>query len=104
MGTSSIIRIPRVNHLTETFTLPPDIIPSLSHYYLLHWDPEYFLSQSLDKIIIREGIIYAVILPAAPIGMWRKDRYIRLSFRKAKADQHGYVLARRIGNKQEPHK
>lgn len=69
-------------------------VDALDHYCLLYWNPEYFYTQMIDGVVIKNDIRYLVIYHKCTPTEVRKRNQIALSFRAAKAEFNlpAYVL------------
>ena len=88
-----------IDECLKTFTMySPTSKKNLDHYYLLHWDTQYFLDSlsGTDKsYIIRNGIRYYVIYMELLSPEYVKEYpQLRLSFRKPTFLSFGFVLVR----------
>lgn len=83
--------------LVEVFHLPARYFSRIDRYFLLHWTPQYTLSQWRPAgVIIRDGIEYHITgRERADVACWSHDSYVRLSFRKSVDMTYGFVLIRR---------
>jgi len=83
-------------HLLKEFpAFPPNFQDTLESYYLLYWEPHYFLSQIKEGTLTHNGKVFQVIYKrgASPATIKSKEQ-IKLSFRapKAEFDLPSYVL------------
>ncbi len=84
----------------EVFHIPPKLRPAFTHYYLLHWSPQYLISVFNNGTIIRPECEYHVVNhKLADIVQWIHDPHIRVSFRKLPELNYGFVIIRRMRNK-----
>lgn len=88
------------NHLQSIcmneFHFPQQFLPTLSQYFILHWEGEYLMDRLEEGTLNIGGIDYLIIYQSCNAFSARRASHVRLSFRKAKScfRLEGYVIVR----------
>lgn len=78
------------------FHYPTHLLPTLSNYFILHWEGEYLMDRIAEGSVNIGGIEYLIIYQGCNAFSARRASQVRLSFRKPQAAFRlpGYVIAR----------
>lgn len=98
LNQSSIMIQSRISIVLSNWYIPPQerISLGLEKYFLLYWETPYFLSQSTDGTITREGIVYHILYTCGLPQKILSFPNIALSFRKFSSMSYGYVLVKPV--------